>query len=55
MKNSKLNEAWHELHKMPANAPLEQRIKWHLEHQKQCRCRPIPAKLMHAMRERGLL
>jgi len=55
MKPAKLNRAWHEQHKMPANATLEQCIRWHLEHQKQCGCRPIPPKLAEAMRERGLL
>jgi hypothetical protein len=51
----KLNKAWHENHKMPAKATLEQRIRWHLEHCNHCNCRPIPAKLAEAMKRRGLL
>ena len=42
----KLNEKWHDSHKMPAHATVEQRMKWHAEHTKNCGCRPIPAKLL---------
>jgi hypothetical protein len=55
MKPLKLNKAWHEKHKMPANATLEQRIRWHLAHRKHCACRPVPSKLADVMRARGLL
>jgi hypothetical protein len=55
MKPPKLNKAWHEQHRMPANATLEQRIRWHLEHRKHCACRPIPPKLAETMKARGLL
>jgi uncharacterized protein (DUF1697 family) len=44
-----INAAWHERHPMPRGATTEQRIAWHLEHQKECRCRPIPAKLLEQM------
>jgi hypothetical protein len=40
---------------MPANATLEQRIRWHLEPRKHCSCRPIPAKLAKTMKARGVL
>jgi hypothetical protein len=33
---SNLNAAWHMKHKMPPKATLDQRVAWHLEHQKQC-------------------
>jgi hypothetical protein len=55
MKLPKLNKVWHAKHKMPANATLEQRIRWHLAHPKHCGCRPIPSKLAAEMRSRGLL
>ncbi len=42
----KLNKEWHLKHRMPANATIEQRIAWHVEHQKNCSCRPIPKKLL---------
>ncbi|HEY1861010.1 MAG TPA: hypothetical protein VGG61_11680 [Gemmataceae bacterium] len=50
-----LNKAWHEKHRMPANATGEQRMQWHLARRKHCCCRPIPAKLAEAMRAKGLL
>ncbi len=42
----KINAEWHKKNRMPPKATLEQRIKWHLEHQKNCNCREIPAKLL---------
>ena len=50
-----INAEWHTSHRMPPNATFEARAAWHLEHVKQCDCRPIPAKLAEQMRERGLL
>jgi hypothetical protein len=41
----KINKAWHLKHKMPKNANLQQRLKWHIEHQKHCSCRPMPERL----------
>ncbi|MBI5780009.1 MAG: hypothetical protein HZA49_11235 [Planctomycetes bacterium] len=41
----KINKPWHLKHKMPVNPTLEQRIKWHLAHTRNCACRPIPDKL----------
>jgi hypothetical protein len=51
----KLNRSWHEKHRMPKNATLDQRIRWHLAHRKNCSCRPIPEKLAEMMKTRGLL
>lgn len=50
---SKLNKEWHEKNLMPKNPTLDQRIQWHLEHQKHCSCRPMPEKLKEEMRKRG--
>lgn len=47
----KINKEWHEKNKMPKNPTFEQRVKWHLEHQKNCNCRPIPQKLLSEMAE----
>jgi len=55
MKRPKLNKAWHAKHRMPPNATQAQRIRWHLEHRKHCRCRPIPEKLAAVMATKGLL
>lgn len=48
----KLNAAWHKKHRMPKNATDIERLRWHLEHQKQCACRPIPPRLA-AMVQKG--
>ncbi len=51
----KINKEWHEQNRMPPKAPLEERLQWHLEHEKNCNCRPIPPKLRQEMIQRGLL
>lgn len=50
-----INAEWHEAHRMPRNATLEQRIAWHAEHARACACREVPPKLAALMRERGVL
>ncbi|MEI9910956.1 MAG: hypothetical protein WDO71_15560 [Bacteroidota bacterium] len=50
----KINGPWHKNHIMPKNATFEQRMKWHLAHQKHCACRPIPQKLAEEMKKKGL-
>lgn len=50
----KLNKEWHLKHKMPANATLDQRIEWHLQHAANCSCRGIPEKLQVEMKKRGI-
>lgn len=42
----KLNKEWHVAHRMPVTATLQQRIDWHIEHQKNCSCRPIPQEIL---------
>jgi DNA-3-methyladenine glycosylase I len=42
-----MNRKWHAAHVLPRNANDRTRLRWHLEHQKQCGCRPIPARLAH--------
>jgi len=39
-----LNKEWHLANKMP-NATTEQRLNWHIEHSKNCTCRPLTDKL----------
>jgi hypothetical protein len=48
----KLNSEWHLTHRMPVNATIEQRITWHIEHEKHCGCRPIPEKLKAEIKKR---
>ncbi len=46
----RLNAAWHERHPMPKNPTTEQRLAWHQAHEKNCGCRPMPAKLRAFLR-----
>ena len=48
------NRAWHDAHRMPRNATLEQRIEWHLEHAVACRCREIPEGVKKALSDRNI-
>jgi hypothetical protein len=50
----KPNAAWHDAHRLPRNAKLDERIAWHREHARECGCRPIPAKLFEQMQKQGL-
>lgn len=49
----RLNAAWHEQHRMPARATLDQRIAWHEAHAKACGCRSMPASIVAALKEQG--
>jgi hypothetical protein len=49
-----INKEWHLANKMPPKATTEQRIEWHLEHQKHCSCAPIPKKLLAEMDKRNI-
>jgi uncharacterized protein YdhG (YjbR/CyaY superfamily) len=40
-----MNSDWHKKHVLAKGASLDQRLAWHLEHQKRCACRPLPPKL----------
>lgn len=49
-----INKEWHEKNKMPKNPTFDQRVKWHLEHQKNCSCRKISEKLAEELTRRGI-
>ncbi len=49
-----MNTAWHNGHPMPKNPTLDQRIAWHLDHAKNCGCRPIAGKIRDEMLKRGI-
>ena len=51
---TQINKEWHETHRMPQNATLDQRIEWHLEHSKNCSCHKIPGKLSEEMKKRKI-
>ena len=48
-----MNADWHERHPMPKHPTLEQRVSWHIDHQRHCACRPIPVRLAALMRSRS--
>jgi hypothetical protein len=48
-----MNREWHEAHPMPRNATLEQRAEWHLEHERNCSCRPIPRTVREYLESRS--
>lgn len=50
----KINKEWHLKNKMPEKPTMEQRIKWHLAHAKNCGCRKIEGKLADEMKRRGI-
>jgi len=39
---------------MPAKAKMEERLRWHLEHARNCGCRPIPDGVAEEMKQRGM-
>lgn len=53
MTASTINRAWHQARRIPTNATFSERLSWHLEHAKQCGCRPIPAATLDELQRRG--
>jgi hypothetical protein len=51
--SSQMNGTWHQKHPMPKKATLEERVDWHLAHEKACGCRGIPKTVMAELRRRG--
>ena len=50
----KINKKWHELHPMPENPSLEERINWHIGHAKACKCREMPESIVKEIRKRKI-
>jgi len=51
----KMNKTWHLKHKMPKNAAIAQKIKWHEGHAAHCSCRdskPMLEKLKAELKKR---
>ena len=44
-----MNKDWHTKNRMPKNVRLAQRVCWHEEHVRVCRCRPVPARVRAAI------
>jgi hypothetical protein len=49
-----INATWHKANRMPKNPTADQRIHWHLEHTRECGCRPIPPKLRKEIERRRM-
>jgi hypothetical protein len=49
-----MNADWHRAHILGRNVPMDVRIEWHLEHARECACRPIPASVVAAIDERSV-
>ena len=54
MSKSKVNKVWHEKNILGKNQPLERRIIWHLEHEKNCNCREMPKSIRDEIKKRNL-
>jgi hypothetical protein len=46
-----MNKDWHKQHRMPRDASPGERVQWHLEHAKNCSCRPFPKGLLSKLSE----
>ena len=47
----KINKEWHDANKMPKNPTHEQRMLWHIDHNKHCTCYPVSDKLQKEIEE----
>lgn len=50
----KINKEWYLANKMPKNPTLDQRVKWHVEHARNCSCRALSGKILEEIKKRGL-
>jgi hypothetical protein len=46
-----INREWHQKHKMKKNATEKEKIKWHIEHEKNCSCRKMPESIKKKIRK----
>lgn len=47
-----MNGKWHKANRMPKNATTAQKMQWHVNHARECSCRPIPKTIQAKMLER---
>ena len=51
---STINAVWHKKHKLSMPSTLAERVKWHEEHLKHCRCRKdVPPTIMAEKKKQG--
>ena len=46
----KINKEWHEKNEMPKNPTPEEQLNWHLEHAKNCNCRPLTKSMLEKLK-----
>lgn len=51
---SRINAEWHGRHPMPKNATMDERVKWHVAHARECGCREIPKTVIAELERRGM-
>lgn len=49
----KINVAWHDAHKMPANPTEQQRAEWHYGHALNCDCRTVTPSVLTLIETHG--
>jgi len=50
-----INKEWHLKNLMSKDASFEERIKWHIAHNRNCSCRPgFHKKLLEEMKKKGI-
>lgn len=49
-----INKEWHLANKMPNNPDLDQRVLWHVEHARNCTCRPLEGKILEEIKRRNI-
>lgn len=51
---AKIEVDWHSTNPIPRSATLDERVKWHVEHQTKCGCREIPKSILVELKKRGM-
>ena len=49
---SSQNAEWHLRNKIPKNPTLDQRVKWHIEHARNCSCPPLDGEISEELKKR---
>jgi len=49
-----INKDWHLVNRMPKNSTPDQRVKWHIEHVRNCTCRPLGGKILEEIRRKSI-
>ena len=47
-----INSEWHQKNRMPKNPTEKERLDWHIEHAKNCSCRPMPESLKQLIKSK---